>query len=348
MSSLFSSLLLESCTSDDIETALEKLQTDRPNSSVLARKLANKISGGFGDWCETAADAIVSNLLVWLNIKKSSLSLTIDVSHIKMIEKLVKKADERSMLALCLLIPLSKSDLVVFGDSVEYFDNPNSFCIVDDEAEIPNEETLKKALEYLKSGLIATKIAEIASKCTTTTVSYNDVVNVINEIQIRFVRFEDDRIRAWATANGVVVNIEAVKKQSSYTLLHPVALCSVLGHALQHYLNIRMTDDLNFSTPELVSCQRTSQSPSPCLTQLTIEPGLFFELAVIGEKFDYKKGGTKKNKSLGELLELLSTRISTAAKLPLLEKQEIDRFGIFIAEYNREFAFDLSASRVFE
>lgn len=344
--------LLQLCRSQSIDEALVELE-NKPNSPLLGRKLVVKISSSdFGDFCKTAADAIVGNLLLWLK-QQTTISDAIDASHLEMIDTLVKKADEQSMLAMSLLLHISKANLLILAVCVEYFNDPASFCIVNDQAEIPSDKTLTQALDFLKSDLIATKLADVASKCTDVTISPGEVVNVINSSKVRFVSFKDQRIKAWSTANGVAINVSAVNKQSSYTLHHPVALCSIIGHEFQHYLNRHQKDDLNISTPELVS---TQTSPTPSVIQLATEAGkghceaaLFFELGVIGEKINYSKtGATKTDKLLEELLELLSSRISAATKLPLLEKHEIVRYRFYKAEYNREFAFDFSTSLVFE
>lgn len=333
------STLLDLAQKIGIENALDDIKC-KSGSSVQDRKLSivNIDSDGYGEFCRTAANAIVYNLIDWLDTQRTAIPKAILVTHLQIIDNLVRQADERAMLGLSLLLHVSKADILIFGKWVLGMSNrPVSFVIVNDQNEIPTKDTLDKALEYLKSDLIATKLSEFTSESLESRMDSSEVVKVINKLQIRFVKFADRNVRAWTTANGVAINVEAVSKKVSYTLLHPVALCCIIGQELQHYLRRHQKDDFNLSSPDSILSET--------------DKGLFFEQAVFGDKFNFSKEELvpKQLEFIEELLELLTTKMSTSTKLPLLTAKEIQAYSVFKANCdNKEFAFDYVTPRIFE
>lgn len=362
MSGLFDTLIT-SARKDGIDSALQCLK-NKPN---LARELVVNIkSVGFNEFCRTAADAIAVNLLIWYDRARLATINVVKQNTLEQIAHFLQRSDESAMVAMSLLVHVSKANLLLLVEWTQLLNNPNSFSLVEqtDAAHMPDADTLTKALDLLKSNLFAAKLAEIASECTGASIGSIDVVNLINSCQIRFVRLSDTRLRGWPTATGVAINSEAVSKEKSHELENPIALCCLIGHELQHFINRHLLDDLNSSTPELISSnhlvdinQSSQESKSSFhllnkLREVTgkghCEAGLFFELAVFGEKLDFSKPSDQLREHTDQLLEILKERVATTSSLPLLNQADIDSFMFLKVQYNAEFAFDFVSPRIYE
>jgi hypothetical protein len=144
---------------------------------------------------------------------------------------------------------------------------------------------------------------------------------------------------AWVTPVGIALNLS---KMTDVEKGHLFGLAKILGHELAHYLG-RVNYNFELSTPEKVrmypdsSIQKLLEKRTFYSSKIDehLESGLLFELALVGEKFNYEN---EYGRNIADyLLELLSDPTST---LPLIfdaKATNIPRCPIM--KYDEEFAF---------